>query len=216
MCYKMKNITFLFIWVVSIPIMFSCNGPKRDRDRVYMPDMAYSRSYQTYIEHDFLKKDGIFYNNRPVAGTFARGEEEPFPVPKNYQIDSDFILRGIVKDSVTGKKFVLSNPFDTLMGDQLEEAHRLYLVYCGICHGDKLDGNGPLYNGGNGPFPLKPASLVGDITYEKLSPASMFFTATYGKNFMGSYASQLSRLQRWEVIYYIKKQQNEALAKGGK
>ena len=41
------------------------------------------------------------------------------------------------------------------------EAERLYLVNCGICHGPKLDGNGPLYKGGDGPFLAKPANLVG-------------------------------------------------------
>jgi mono/diheme cytochrome c family protein len=33
------------------------------------------------------------------------------------------------------------------------EAERLYLINCGICHGTKLDGNGPLYNDGKGPYP---------------------------------------------------------------
>ena len=44
---------------------------------------------------------------------------------------------------------------------------RLYLVNCGICHGEKLDGNGPLYKGGEGPFPLNPRTLVGDAKYTK-------------------------------------------------
>ena len=32
----------------------------------------------------------------------------------------------------------------------------------------------------------------------------MFHTITYGKNNMGSYASQLSREQRWKIIKYIR------------
>lgn len=35
----------------------------------------------------------------------------------------------------------------------------------------------------------------------------MFHSVTYGKNLMGSYASQLNTLQRWEVIAYIKMKQ---------
>jgi len=43
----------------------------------------------------------------------------------------------------------------------------------------------------------------------------MFYSVTYGKNLMGSYASQLNRKQRWQVIAYIKQIQaeNKAVAK---
>jgi hypothetical protein len=37
----------------------------------------------------------------------------------------------------------------------------------------------------------------------------MFYSLTYGKNLMGSYASQLSAKQRWEVITYIKIKQGK-------
>jgi mono/diheme cytochrome c family protein len=37
----------------------------------------------------------------------------------------------------------------------------------------------------------------------------MFYSVTYGKNLMGSYASQLNRKQRWQVIRYIKTKQAE-------
>ncbi|MFX5809022.1 cytochrome c, partial [Acinetobacter baumannii] len=40
----------------------------------------------------------------------------------------------------------------------------------------------------------------------------MFYSVAYGKNLMGSYASQLSRKQRWMVIKYIKLKQQEAKA----
>ena len=90
------------------------------------------------------------------------------------------------------------------------EAERLYLVNCAICHGPKLDGNGPLYKGGDGPFPAKPATLVGDKKYEAMPEGQMYYSVTYGKNKMGSYASQLNTRQRWMVIAYIKSKQTAA------
>jgi mono/diheme cytochrome c family protein len=33
---------------------------------------------------------------------------------------------------------------------------------------------------------------------------TMFHSITYGKNNMGSYASQLTREQRWQVIKYVR------------
>jgi hypothetical protein len=35
----------------------------------------------------------------------------------------------------------------------------------------------------------------------------MFYSITYGKNAMGSYASQITTRQRWMIIHYIKAQQ---------
>ena len=83
------------------------------------------------------------------------------------------------------------------------------LINCGICHGAKLDGNGPLYKDGNGPYAAKPATLVGDAKYEAMPDGQMYYSIAYGKNLMGSYASQLSRDQRWMVIHYIRAKQGK-------
>jgi hypothetical protein len=40
----------------------------------------------------------------------------------------------------------------------------------------------------------------------------MFYSLTFGKNLMGSYASQLSAKQRWMVITYIKTKQGKVAA----
>jgi mono/diheme cytochrome c family protein len=101
----------------------------------------------------------------------------------------------------------VKNPLSGLDDATMVEAQRLYLVNCGICHGMKLDGNGPLYRGGDGPFPAKPATLVGDAKYDAMPEGQMYYSVTYGKNKMGSYASQLDTRQRWMVIAYIKAKQ---------
>jgi hypothetical protein len=40
----------------------------------------------------------------------------------------------------------------------------------------------------------------------------MMYSVTYGKNLMGSYASQLSTKQRWMVIHYVKSKQPGGIA----
>jgi len=107
---------------------------------------------------------------------------------------------------------LVKNPIDSMSAKETEEAERLYQINCGICHGNKLNGNGPLYKDGNGPYAAKPATLVGDAKYEAMPAGQMFYSVAYGKNMMGSYASQLSRKQRWMVIKYIKNKQSEAKA----
>ena len=203
---KLSIIAFLCIGAAVV----SCNDVKREQNSVYMPDMAYSRAYETYAERDSLvfttdesqRGSKIFYNNKPVAGTIARGEEMPFTFTKD--------ATGDTTNYVASKSF--KSPIDSLSKDQLVEAERLYLINCGICHGKNLDGNGPLYKDGSGPYPAKPAALASDAKYISMPEGQMFYYVTYGKNLMGSYASQLSRKQRWQVIYYIKQKQKAAKA----
>ncbi len=196
---KLSIITVLF----ATAFVISCSDVKRSPGTVYMPDMAYSRAYETYADHSNLAEKGINYNNMPVAGTISREEEMPFHIAKDAPGDTSHY---------TAAKLVKS-PIDSLSAKDGEEAERLYLVNCGICHGPKLNGNGPLYKDGTGPYPAKPASLVGDAKYEAMPEGQMFYSVEYGKNLMGSYASQLSRKQRWMVIRYIKNKQAEAKAK---
>ena len=52
-----------------------------------------------------------------------------------------------------------------------------------------------------------PPTLAGDAKYDVMPEGQMFYSVTYGKNKMGSYASQLDTRQRWMVIEYIKSKQ---------
>ena len=74
------------------------------------------------------------------------------------------------------------NPLPALDAGQMKEAERLYLVNCGVCHGSKLDGNGPLWKDGSGPFTSAPKNLM---TLD-MPEGQMFYSITYGKNMMGS------------------------------
>jgi mono/diheme cytochrome c family protein len=192
----MKKLSIIACLTLAVVIV-SCSDIKRKPNSTYMPDMAYSRAYETYADHSNLKDSGINYNNMPVAGTIARGEEYPFP----YTMDA----AGDTTNYVASKSVV--NPFDSLSEVETVEAERIYLVNCGICHGKKLDGNGPLWKDGNGPYPAAPANLIGNAKYVNMPAGQMFYSLAYGKNTMGSYASQMTRKQRWQVIAYIKNKQ---------
>ena len=176
-------------------VLTSCDGTRRDPGRAYMPDMAYSTAYETYAPTDRLEKKGVHFTGRPVEGTIARGDMMA------YSLKNDSL--GYVQSAA------IKNPLAPGMAD-LKNAERLYLINCGICHGADLKGNGPLYKGGNGPFAAKPATLVGDAKYEAMPEGQMYYSVTYGKNLMGSYASQLTRDQRWAIIHYIKSKQAKA------
>ncbi|MGN6293969.1 MAG: c-type cytochrome [Chitinophagaceae bacterium] len=172
----------------------SCSS--RNPGRAYMPDMTYSRAYETYApvqeRLDASATPGAQFHGGPVEGTIARG---------------DMLGSKLLKDTIGSyassagiKSPLAAGSFD------LKEAERLYLVNCGICHGSKLDGNGPLWKDGSGPYPAAPKNLMGD-DMKATSEGTIFHVATYGKGQMGSYASQLSTKQRWEVVAYIKSKQ---------
>ncbi|MFN3300113.1 MAG: c-type cytochrome [Sediminibacterium sp.] len=198
----MKN-TLIIASLTAVVALTACSDVKRTPGSIYMPDMAYSRAYESYADHSNLAEKGINYNSRPVAGTISREEDMPFHIPMDQPGDTT---------NYTASKAV-PNPYDTLSKTDMDEAERLYLINCGICHGDKLNGNGPLYKDGAGPYAAKPAALVGDAKYEAMPAGQMFYSVAYGKNLMGSYASQLSRKQRWQVIAYIKAKQQASKAK---
>jgi mono/diheme cytochrome c family protein len=189
----MKKIWVITGCLIAGTILVSCSKVRRNTGRAYMPDMAYSRAYETYASTDALQKKGVHYNAMPVEGTIARGDTLTVYSYKNDSIGY-----------INSKN--VANPLPALSAVQRKEAARLYLIYCGICHGEKLDGNGPLWKGGDGPFPAAPKDLMA-ADMKAMAEGTMFHSVTYGKNLMGSYASQLSAEQRWMIIHYIKEKQ---------
>jgi mono/diheme cytochrome c family protein len=161
--------------------------------------MYYSRAYETYAynsndAYKHLKERGINYTSMPVPGTVARGQVY------NYHLTAD--------SAGMRAADALVNPFDSITANKsvLAEGERLYLVNCGICHGSKLDGNGPLFNGGNGPYPAAPKNLVAPDS-KAFTDGHFYHVITFGKGVMGSYASQLHPEQRWWIIEYIRSKQ---------
>jgi len=192
----MKNIYPVVALTAGI-MMASCNSVQRDPGKIYMPDMAYSRAIETYADPSSLKEAGIHYNATPVAGTIKREGLAAFSLTQD--------KAGDTANYVASKQ--IPNPLPALNEKDMAEAKRIYNINCGICHGEKLDGNGPIYNGGNGPYPIAPKNLVADPVVSKMPAGQMMYSLTYGKNLMGSYASQLSTKQRWMIIHYVQSMQ---------
>ena len=186
----MKKTSLLIIITIAVFVFTSCNDNKHP-GRIYMPDMTYSRAFETYAKNS-LQDSGINYLNYPVEGTIRRGDLFPYTGTND---SNGYNLSAQLKD-----------PLPPLDSAGLNEAHRLFNINCAVCHGPNMDAQGPL------------AGKVGGIAnlklpqYVKLAEGTMFHVATYGKNNMGSYASQLNRKQRWMVVQYIKSEQMKGAA----
>ncbi len=200
-CTLFHKISFA---VTALVIMSSCNnGPKRKPGRTYMPDMAYSRAYESYPDLDtniFTSSEGqagnkIYYDRLPAAGAVKRGQVT--------------IYHGTNDSAGVANSASLANGYsDTLMtATDKSESERLFNIYCAICHGTKMDGQGPLVTSGK--WAGVPANLMDLAKFGKTiyPDGRVFHTITFGKNTMGGYASQLDAKQRWMLVNYIRSKQ---------
>lgn len=179
------------LFVAGAGLFASCNSSdiRRNPGKVYMPDMFYSRAYDPYTANPNTA-NGLT-SQEPVKGTIARGHALP----------------DHLKEEDTSGYNALAFPYE-FSADEIQHGARLYNIHCGICHGAALDGNGPLYSSGK--FASMPANLVGGDFYLFMKPGRIYHAIKYGKNMMGSYASQLDEKKRWQVIAYIKQMQAAA------
>jgi mono/diheme cytochrome c family protein len=200
---KKNNIlTVLVLAVTGVAVITGCDS-KRQPGKIYMPDMAYSRALETYSElNDTVFTDNtnhpgheIFYNRRPVDGTVAVGELFAYTLPND---SNGYKLSAEIK-----------NPLPELTKKEMAEAGRLFNINCAICHGAGGQANGPLST---------KIGAIANLTapqYIAMADGTMFHSINYGKNTMGSYASQLSRKQRWMIVHYIRTLQPKAPEDGG-
>ena len=188
--------TFLLLAVImGLGTMMNSCDSKREPGKTYMPDMAYSRAYEAYTANDLAKQD-INYIPYPVEGTIRRGDLFPYPLPND---SNGYKMSATIKD-----------PLPPLDETQMKEAQRLFNINCAICHGAEMNAQGPLGTGGKVP-------AIANLTlaqYIAMPEGTMFHSVTYGKGNMGSYASQLTRRQRWMVVQYVKAHQ-ASLSGGG-
>jgi len=120
-----------------------------------------------------------FGMRKPVEGTVARNF-----IPYEYK-------------GLTAPVVPLSNPLIPTP-EVLQLGKKRFLTFCSPCHGNYGDGDSRL----NNQFPNPPS-----LHSEKVrgwQDGNIYHVIVNGQNVMPSYASQLSRDERWAVIHYIR------------
>ncbi|MGG9962159.1 c-type cytochrome [Ferruginibacter sp. SUN106] len=203
----MKKIAIISTLILTTAVVFISCDSKREPGKVYMPDMAYSRAYETYAMRDSAKFSmekadaghKIYYTGQPVMGTVKRGELFPFPVTPNN-------TNGVIdSNALVNLSQTVKNPLPPLTKPDSLEAARLFNINCAVCHGAKAEANGPVAAKIGGVKSIVAAS-------PGYSDGRIFYVMTYGQNNMGSYASQLDRKQRWMIVQYIRTLEPKAAA----
>jgi mono/diheme cytochrome c family protein len=178
----MKSLIKISILSIILIGAVSCKKDSRPNYQ-FMPNMYEPVPYEAYTESTAFPNG--FEAQLPAEGTIPRGftSFEIANTTEGYEL----------------AKASLASPLDSTMID-LDTGKELYDIYCGICHGNKGDGQGKL---------VKREKILGIPSYDDVGRAitegSTYHTIYYGKNAMGSYANQLNEEERWQVVAYVMK-----------
>jgi mono/diheme cytochrome c family protein len=178
----MKSLFKIAVITIVLTLVASCKKDTRPNYQ-FMPNMYEPVGYETYGEYDIFPGEQSALV--PVQGTIARG----------YSL---FEYENTTEDFERSKVELLS----ALDSTQIDFARgkELYDIYCGICHGNKGDGQGNL---------VKREKILGIPSYSdvgrNIQEGGIYHTIYYGKNAMGSYANQLNEEERWQVTAYVLK-----------
>jgi len=179
----MKSLFKIIVVLMMFASIISCKKDTRPNYQ-FMPNMYEPVSYETYAESDAFP--GGVEAQLPAEGSIPRGDFMPFDIENTN--DGYLLAKETLKSSLE------SDQVDSDRGKEL------YDIYCGICHGNKGDGQGKL---------VKREKILGVPSYDDagraITEGSIYHTIYYGKNAMGSYANQLNEEERWQVVDYVLK-----------
>ncbi|HLG35133.1 MAG TPA: cytochrome c [Bacteroidia bacterium] len=176
-------ISVLIVLFVASLFIASCTTDPKKPGYEFMPDMYRSLAYKPNSINTIFSDS--MTNRQPVAGTIPRGGYMPYPypnTPEGYE--------------AAGKE--LKNSLEH-SPENLAEGKRLFEIFCIHCHGPQGMGDGSITL--NGKF-APPPSYSGDALKD-LPEGKMYHTLEFGKNMMGSHASQLTQTERWKIIIYV-------------
>jgi mono/diheme cytochrome c family protein len=170
------------ILMVFVLGLISC-ADKDDPNYQYFPDMYESLAYEAYAEAEIFPNQQVAM--KPADNTISRGW-----MPYGYD------------DNLEGYETAKAELKNTLpyTEENLAKGKELYNIYCSICHGKKGNGQGWL---------VEQEKILGVPSYDDqgraVTEGSVYHVMYWGINTMGSYASQMSEEELWQVDHYVMK-----------
>jgi mono/diheme cytochrome c family protein len=162
---------------VSIALNVVVRRPKGRLGFEYFPNMVRTARYNTFEANPNFP-DGMTLRP-PVRGTIPRGLA---PLPPVGDAGGE-----------------LTNPFSPEDRAAVARGAVVFANFCELCHGANGVGQGPVVKHG---FPGPPSLLRAEV--QRMSDAELFGVLTSGQNSMPSYASQISREDRWKSILFVR------------
>lgn len=177
-----KNIFTILAMITGGILLSSCGNDKNSTGWEYMPDMYRGPALEAY-QPSSLFSDSLA-SRKPVAGTIARG----FMSYEKFDNTTEGYL--LAKANMKAPASIEMNEMN------LEEAAKLYGIFCAHCHGVKGDGQGIL---------MTREKFLGVPSYadREITEGSIFHVITHGKGVMGSHAAQLTPQERWKIGQHV-------------
>ncbi len=178
-------------------IITSCSNNPLSPGIEYAPDMYRGPASEAYGVNTVFGDS--MASRKPVFGTIPRFNDETLPFYEPYAYPN-------TNEGYEAAGLGLKNPIES-SPEVLAKGEKVYTNFCIHCHGEKGDGNGILVQ--RDKFAGVPSYF--GATLKDLPEGKMYHTIYYGKNMMGSHASQINYNERWQVIRWVQKLRADGL-----
>ena len=174
----MKKILYIAVSSVLLLSLSSCQDNTKPNYQ-YFPNMYVPVGDEAYADSKAFA-NGI-EAQIPAEGSIARGWQ-PYDYPNT-------------NEGYEAAKSDLNSPLENSEAHKLN-GKELYGIYCAICHGNKGDGQGIL---------MTREKFLGIPSYadREINQGSIYHVLMYGKNAMGSHASQVNAIERWQIAQHV-------------
>ena len=177
------NALLALAFVASFGVMWASRRDVHQPNVEFFPDMAHAPRANAFAANAVFP-DGKTLQ-APPPGTIPRGW-----LPLHYAATAPDAVRA-------GEE--LRSPFGRDDAKALARGEQVFTNFCVPCHGAGGRGDGLVARRG---VPPPPSLVTGQSL--ALKDGQLFHILTYGQNNMASYASQISREDRWRVILYVR------------
>ncbi len=189
------NIILLLILILIVGMTWMLKRDYTTRNYEMLPGMVDSVPFDSQSENKNFRNDQTLQS--PVIGTIVHDK-----LPKHYNATPEDAIRA-------GEE--LKNPVIKDSAFAFERGTVIFSRFCQPCHGNGALGDGIIAKEG---FPPPPSLLTEKVI--KMKDGQLFHIMAYGQGNMPSLASQISEIDRWNVIMHIRAlQERNITAEGG-
>lgn len=190
--------------VLLIAVLISaCKTDPNSPGVEYMPDMYRSPAPEAYVDYGNSRTLDLTQPMKDKLGVTPVMSREPAPgtIPYVGAALAPFVMPYPLKNTPEDYERAASEIRSPLTSskEHIEKGIAIYTKMCVHCHGEEGHGDGLISTKG---------AIAGIPDYatklKDLPEGKIFHSITHGKGLMGQHASQLNKLQRWQVTEWVK------------